>query len=134
MVQDSALSLQIAHIAALKADATLVSFVGTKVYDYVPEKSAYPYLVYHITDSDEWDTTTDNGDEHSVYVHVFDDAEGSKRARRIMQRVYELLHDVTTYPLTDHKLVNSRRVMRAMEREGQLYHGIGLFRAITEEN
>jgi hypothetical protein len=134
MAQDSALSLQIAHIAALKADATLVSFVGTKVYDYVPEKSAYPYLVYHITDSDEWDTTTDNGDEHSVYVHVFDDAEGSKRARRIMQRVYELLHDVTTYSLTDHKLVNSRRVMRAMEREGQLYHGIGLFRAITEEN
>ncbi len=134
MAQDSALSLQIAHIAALRADATLVSFVGTRVYDYVPEKSAYPYLVYHITDSDEWDTTTDNGDEHSVYVHVFDDAEGSKRARRIMQRVYELLHDVTTYPLTDHKLVNSRRVMRAMEREGQLYHGIGLFRAITEEN
>lgn len=134
MAQDSALSLQIAHIAALKADATLVSFVGTKVYDYVPEKSAYPYLVYHITDSDEWDTTTDNGDEHSVYVHVFDDAEGSKRARRIMQRVYELLHDVTTYSLTDHKLVNSRRVLRAMEREGQLYHGIGLFRAITEEN
>lgn len=134
MAQDSALSLQIAHIAALKADATLVSFVGTKVYDYVPEKSAYPYLVYHITDSDEWDTTTDNGDEHSVYVHVFDDAEGSKRARRIMQRVYELLHDVTTYSLTNHKLVNSRRVMRAMEREGQLYHGIGLFRAITEEN
>lgn len=134
MAQDSALSLQIAHIAALKADATLAPLVGTKVYDYVPEKSAYPYLVYHITDSDEWDTTTDNGDEHSVYVHVFDDAEGSKRARRIMQRVYELLHDVTTYPLTDHKLVNSRRVMRAMEREGQLYHGIGLFRAITEEN
>lgn len=134
MAQDSALSLQIAHIAALKADATLVSFVGTKVYDYVPEKSAYPYLVYHIADSDEWDTTMDNGDEHSVYVHVFDDAEGSKRARRIMQRVYELLHDVTTYSLTDHKLVNSRRIMRAMEREGQLYHGIGLFRAITEEN
>lgn len=134
MAQDSALSLQIAHIAALKADATLVSFVGTKVYDYVPEKSAYPYLVYHITDSDEWDTTMDNGDEHSVYVHVFDDAEGSKRARRIMQRVYELLHGVTTYSLTDHKLVNSRRVLRAMEREGQLYHGIGLFRAITEEN
>lgn len=134
MAQDSALSLQIAHIAALKADATLVSLVGAKVYDYVPEKSAYPYLIYHITDSDEWDTTTDNGDEHSVYVHVFDDAEGSKRARRIMQRVYELLHDVTTYSLTDHQLVNSRRVMRAMEREGQLYHGIGLFRAITEEN
>lgn len=134
MAQEAGLSLQIAHIAALRADATLQSFVGNRVYDYVPEKTAYPYLVYHITNSDEWDTTTDNGEEHSVYVHVFDDAEGSKRARQIMQRVYELLHDVTSYTLTNHRLVNSRRVMRAMEREGQLYHGIGLFRAVTEEN
>ena len=50
-----------------------------------------------------------------------------------MQRVYELLHDVTSYTMADHNLVNCRRVMRTMEREGQLYHGIGLFRAITEE-
>lgn len=130
---DAALQLQTAHIAAFKADATLGTYVGDNIFDYVPRKTDYPYIVYHITDSDEWDTTTDNGEEHAVYVHVFDDAEGSKRARQIMQRVYELLHDVTSYVMADHNLVNCRRVMRTMEREGQLYHGIGLFRAITEE-
>lgn len=133
MAEDAADQLQRQHIAALHADVTLSGFIGNKVFDYVPRKTDYPYVVYHITGSDQWDTTTDNGEEHAVYVHVFDDKEGSKRARQIMQRVYELLHDVTTYPLTDHNLVNCRRVNRTMEREGQLYHGIGLFRAITEE-
>lgn len=134
MAQEAGLSLQIAHVAILRADATLQSLIGTRVYDYVPEKTPYPYLVYHIANSDEWDTGTDNGEEHSIYIHVFDDAEGSKRTRQILQRVYELFHGVTTPVLTNHRLVNLRRVMRTVEREGQLYHGIGLFRAITEEN
>jgi hypothetical protein len=133
MSEDASAELLRVHIEALRADATLQASVGTRVYDYIPRETAYPYVVYHITESDDWDTTTDNGEEHSVYVHVWDDKEGSKRARKIMQRIYELLHDVTAYTLTDHTLVNCRRVSRTMEREGQLYHGIGLFRAVTEE-
>lgn len=133
MSEDASEQLMKAHIAALRADATIQSFCGQRVYDYIPRKNDYPYIVYHITDSDEWDTTTDNGEEHAVYLHVWDDKEGSKRARQIMQRIYELLHDVTSYSLTDHNLVNCRRVSRTIEREGQLYHGIGLFRAVTEE-
>lgn len=133
MAEDAAEQLRKAHIAALKADATIQSFVGQRVYDFVPRRTDYPYLIYHITDSDEWDTSTEDGEEHSVYVHVWDDREGAKRADQIMRRVKELLHDVTSYSLTDHNLVNCRRVSKAMEREGQLYHGIGLFRAITEE-
>jgi len=133
MAADASERLIRAHIEALRSDATIHSDVGDRIYDYVPRNTKYPYIVYHITDSDEWDTTTDNGEEHAVYVHVWDDKEGSKRARKIMQRVYELLHDVTSYSLTDHNLVNCRRVSRTMTREGQLYHGIGLFRAVTEE-
>lgn len=134
MAQDSSDQLTIAHIAALRADATLKGYVGQRVYDYVPENTAYPYLIYHITESDEWDTTSCEGEEHSVYVHVWDNKEGSKRTRLIMQRVYEVLHGITTYTLTDHNLVNCRRVSRTVEHEGQLYHGIAIFRAVTEEN
>ena len=133
MAEDASEQLMKAHVAALRADSALQSFIGERVYDYVPRRTDYPYIVYHITDSDEWDTTTDNGDEHSVYIHVWDDKEGSKRARQIMQRAYELLHDVTSYSLTDHNLVNCRRVSRTTDREGQLFHGIGIFRAVTEE-
>lgn len=133
MAEDSSLQVQTAHIAALRADATIQSFCGTRVYDYVPENTAYPYIVYHIADSDEWDTTTENGDEHSVYVHVWSDGEGSKETRQLMNRIYEMFHDNASFILTDHVMVNSRRVMRATDREGQLYHGVSLFRVVTEE-
>lgn len=132
-MEDAGLQVQIAHIAALRADATIQSFCGQRVYNFAPRETVYPYITYHIPDSDEWDTTTDNGEEHSVYIHVWDDAEGSKRTRQIMQRVYELLHDVTSYSLTDHNLVNCRRINRAVDRDGQLYHGMAVFRTVTEE-
>lgn len=133
MAEDAAEQLMKTHITALKADATISALVGNRIFDYIPRNTDYPYIIYHITDSDEWDTSTDDGEEHSVYVHVWDDKEGSKRAHQIMRAAKELLHDETSYSLTDHNLVNCRRVSKRMEREGQLYHGTTLFRAITEE-
>lgn len=133
MAEDAADQLARQHIAILRGDPQLRGLVGGRVYDYVPRHTEAPYLVYHITNSAEWDTTCFSGEEHAIYIHSWDDKEGSKRARQIMQRVFELLHDNTNLTLTDHRLVNCRRVSRAMEREGQYYHGIGLFRAITEE-
>jgi len=122
-----------AHVAALRADPTLQGLMGQRVYNYVPRKTNYPYIVYNISTSDEWDTTTDDGEEHSIYVTVWDDKEGNSRNLSIMRRVHELLHDVTSYSLTDHNLVNCRRVSASIMREGQLYQGIGIFRAVTEE-
>ena len=100
MSESSSDTLQANHIAALKADGTISSYVGSRIYDYVPRGTTHPYIVYHIPNSSEWDTDGDYGEEHDVYVHVFDDREGSKRAKNIMQRVHELLHDVTSYTLT----------------------------------
>lgn len=120
-------------IQRFKDDAAMDIFVQRRVFDYVPRDTRYPYIAVHITDSDEWDTSTDIGEEHSVYVHVWDDREGPKRVSEIMQRALEMLHGVTNFSITDHNLVNLRRVSKQVEREGQLYHGIELFRAVTEE-
>jgi hypothetical protein len=133
MAEDAADQLLAVYTVALRADATIDAFCGDRIYNFVPRKTREPYIVIHITDSDEWDTSTEDGEEHSVYIHVWDDKEGSKRVNQIMRRVKELLHDVTTFVLTDHNLVNCRRVSKQVIRDGQLYHGIGLFRAITEE-
>lgn len=134
MAESPQLAVQIAHIALLRADATIQGYVGSRVVDYIPRKSEYPYVIYQVTDDDEWDTDTDNGQEMSVYIHVWDDAEGTVRARRIMQRCYELLHNNVSTSLTDHNLVNCRRQRSFMERDGQLYHGMTIFRVVTEEN
>jgi len=134
MAEDAADQLIAAFVAAFKADATIGSTCGDRVFNYVPRRTQEPYIIVHITDSDEWDTDTDDGEEHSVYIHVWDDKEGSKRVNQIMRRVKELLHDeMASFSLTDHNLVNCRRVSKQVVRDGQLYHGIGLFRAITEE-
>ncbi len=41
----AALALQEAMVARLKADAGVRALVGARVYDRVPEKAAFPYLV-----------------------------------------------------------------------------------------
>jgi Protein of unknown function (DUF3168) len=134
MAQEAALSLQIAHIAALKGSTDIAASVGTRIFDYVPERTDYPFIVYHIPNNDDWGTTTDDGEEHRAYVHVFSDKEGAKETRIIMGKIDTLFHNVTSYTLTDHNLVNCRRVTKTVEREGQVYHGIAIYRAITEEN
>lgn len=134
MAEDSADQIMIAFVAALKADATITSFVNDDIYDYIPRGKPYPYIIVHITDSDEWDTDTDNGEEHSVYFNIWDDKEGSKRVNQILRRIHELFHNNTSYSLTDHNMVNCRRVSKRVARDGQLYHGTGLYRVVTEEN
>lgn len=133
MAQDSSDQLMKSHIAALRADAAIQADCSQRVYDYLPRNTSAPYIIYTITTSDEWDTTTDDGDQHVVQIQVWDDKEGSKRVRRIMQRIKELLHDNTSFSLTDHNLVNCRRVSRAVVREGQYYQGTITLRAVTEE-
>ena len=134
MAESAADGLTAHYVQLMKDDALMDIFVQRRVFDYVPRNTQYPYIIVHITDSDEWDTSTDNGEEHSVYIHAWDDKEGGKRVNRIMQRIFEVVHSVTnTVTITDHNVVNVRRINKRVEREGQLYHGIELFRAVTEE-
>lgn len=134
MARDAASELIKVVIETLRSDGILNASLDRRVYDYIPRKTPYPYITAHITDSEEWDTDTDNGEKHYVYVHVWDDKEGANRVDRLLRRVYELLHENVGYSLTDHNLVNMRRTMKHVEREGQLYHGMTTFRAVTEEN
>ena len=133
MAEDASDQLSQLHIAALKGDTAIGDLVGDRIFDFVPRQTPYPYIIYQISSSEEWDTSTEDGEEHSVYLNVWDDKEGAKRVNRIMRRAKELFHDETAFTLTDHNLVNCRRVSKTVDRDGQLYHGVGLFRAITEE-
>jgi hypothetical protein len=134
MTESSSDQLLITLTAAFKADAQIHNDVADRVFDHVPGRTEYPYLLTHITSSDEWDTSTEDGEEHTLFILVYDDKEGPKRVRRIMRRVKELQHDnASSYTLTDHNLVNCRRMSETVSREGQLYHGAATYRAITEE-
>lgn len=133
MTEDAALELQSKHIIALKADTALQAYIGQRVFDYIPRDTPYPYVAYFISNGEEWDHSDADGEVHSVSVHVYSDHEGTKEVRKILQVVHELLQDNTTHILTDHNLVNVRRTNKDVVQEDQVYHGIGQYRAVTEE-
>lgn len=133
MAEDSALELQKAHIALLKGDAGLQALIGQRVFDYVARNTTYPYIRYFNEGASEWDHSDADGETHLIQIHAFSDAEGSLEVRKILRVAHELIQGVTTLSLTDHNLVNCRRTGSDVFREGQVYHGIGLYRAVTEE-
>lgn len=129
------IALQSAVIARLRADASLTTALGgaNKVFDYVPQRTAYPYVIYYETDRFEQDTSSGRSNEHIVSIHVFSDKEGSKQVQAILQLCDELLQDYTT-ALIDHRLVNFKFVSADQVKEDQVYHAIAQYRAYTEES
>lgn len=139
---DPALELQKSIRGVLVADSTLASLMGgaVKFFDYVPERESLPYIEYREGSTAEWDvdetgSATGFGREHTLTINVWSGYEGVKELRGILRRVYDLLQNNTSLSLVDHNLVNLRFMFDDVVREpdGQSYHGISQFRAITEE-
>lgn len=133
--QSPTISLQSALITRLRANAALTTALGAsgKVFDYVPQRTAYPYVVYYETDRFEQDTASGRASEHIISVHAFSDKEGSKEVQAILQLCDELLQDYAPVALTDHRLVNLKFVSSDQVKEDQVYHAIAQYRALTEE-
>lgn len=129
--------VQRAVITLLRSSASLASAMGQatpEVYDYVPETAMFPHVVYQLSDSPEYDTTTETGFECNFEVHVWSQAEGKLESHKIMEVIYQLLHNNNTLSLTGYTLCNMRfqtsRVLR--DPDGQTYHGVMQFRSVIE--
>lgn len=142
MSNDPTIELQKAIRSVIKADATLATLMGGTVrfYDHVPERTDQPYIEYREGSTAAWDTSesgssTGFGKEHTISINVWSDYEGTKQMRQILRRVYDLLQNNTSMVLSGHKLVNLRFMFDDIvpEPDGQSYHGISQYRAITEE-
>lgn len=81
----------------LTADATLMTAVGSRVYQHVPDSTAYPYI--HIGETFETKDATFEADGRSVlvWIHVWSDYTGEKEAWTITGLVGDLLDE---YALT----------------------------------
>ena len=135
--------LQKAINALLTADATLATLLGgtVRLYDAVPENAELPYIEFGGAGILEWgtdpaDDRSGDGEEHTLTFHVWSSYEGKKEVSLVQRRMHELLHDKTSLDLDGHTLVNLRFLMSDTVRDpdGQAFHGISQFRAVTEEN
>lgn len=89
-------AFQKAVIAALKADAGVAAFVGSRVYDMAPAAEDYPYISLGpsstVPDNDE----CIEGREETVQIDVWDRSDGLMHpCRAITDAVYAALHEIT---------------------------------------
>lgn len=130
----AAFELQTAIYAALLADAGVTAALGGAfVYDAVPRAAAYPYVTFGQTAANDWSTGTEDGEEHTVTLHVWSRAAGRRETQSIIAAVRTGL-DNADLALPGHHLVNLQHEFSEARRdvEGEAYRGLVRFRAVTE--
>ena len=130
----AAWALQQSIFAALAGDAALTGLLGANhIYDDVPQGTRLPYITVGPATSRDWSTSTDDGTEHTLVLHVWSSARGKKETQEIIAGVRSVLHD-QPLALTGHRLINLRHEASDIRRnrEGETLHGIVRFRAVTE--
>lgn len=126
--------LQKALHSTLVADSAVLTALGAaRIWDHVPRGASFPYVAIGASTDRDWSTGSDNGTEHIITLHVWSRAPGRNETENIAAAIRLALHD---QPLTldGHRLVNIRHELTETRRdlEGEHYHGILRFRAVTE--
>lgn len=127
-------ALQKALFSKLTADAAVTAALGgPRIYDDVPNRTEFPYLTFGQTTERDWSTGTEPGHEHVVTLHVWSRARGRKETDDVMAAAQAALHDAAL-TMTDHRLINLRHEFSDARREpdGETYHGVARYRAVTE--
>lgn len=127
-------ALQKALFQTLSSDGAVVAALGgARVYDDVPKRAEFPYLTFGQTTERDWSTATEPGHEHIVTLHVWSRGRGRREADEILALAGAALHD---QPLTleGFRLINLRHEFSDARRDpdGETFHGIARFRAVTE--
>jgi len=131
---DAALAVQTALYGALSTDAALTALLGgARIFDHVPVKAAYPYVVVG-----PWRTTEPASfgaglREHRFALTVFAHARGRKTSRAITAEVRRVLDGADLAP-ADHALISLSLLSTETAREQRpaIYRTTLQWRAVTE--
>lgn len=126
--------LQRSVFIALTSSAPLTALLGgPHVYDDVPRHAAFPYVTIGQSTVRDWSTGGELGHEHILTLHVWSRAAGRKETYEIISALEATLHDASL-ALSQHRLVNLRHEVSDARRDpdGETYHGVVRYRAVTE--
>jgi hypothetical protein len=125
--------LQAIH-QTLANDAALAAIVGADgIRDRLQPRAKLPCVVFGETETRDFSTATEAGEEHLLVLEVWSEAEGRRQAQEIAGLVHGLLHDVALM-LEGAVLVNLQQVSTRTRREPKtkFYLAEMRFRAVTE--
>ena len=135
MTADSQWPLQQGLHAALSGDAALQALLGdpARIFDQVPQDSAFPYLVIGEDTTGPFDTKTESGMEHRLTIHSWSRYRGLKETKQLMAAVTAAL-DGAGLSVSGHELVLIRQEFGAtfLDPDGLTRHGVQRFRALTQ--
>jgi hypothetical protein len=126
--------LQKAAYQSLAADAALIGLLGgERLYDHVPQSSAFPYVAIDQMRINDWSTGSERGSEHVLMLHIWSRYDGKREAYEIADAIRNRLDDAEL-TLDDNRLVNLMHQYSDLKRDpdGQTCHAIMRFRAVTE--
>lgn len=142
MASEAALELQKAITIRLNATTEVTALVGAPVpiFDHVPENQAMPFIAFGDHRADEFDVTPTElsegyGEDHRIILHVWSAYEGKAECIKITGAIKRALRD-QPLALTDNHCAIIRHLSAdyMQDADGQAFHGVLVFRAITEEN
>ncbi len=132
----SSQELQSSIFKVLAADTTLVENLGgLKLFERMPERAQYPYVVLGRQTISDWSTSTEDGEAIVFFVHVWSRAKNYDQSSMLQDRIKYLLTE-TLSDLPTQKLIHLRFQLAETRRDrlnGHL-HSIMRFRAVIEPN
>ncbi len=124
-------ALQSSIYTALNVSA-ITTTLACGVYDEVVEGNSYPFITLGEETAIDYSTNNLVGAETTINIHIWSRYKGSKQTKQIMDKVHDLLHDVSL-TVSGVNLINLRfeysDIMR--DPDGITRHGVMRFRAIT---
>ncbi len=128
-------ALQQAVFATLCVSDAVKEIAGDppRVFDAVPRRAVFPYIVVGDDSEANWDTATDAGSEHTLSVQVWSRAGGRKEIKLAAEAVRGSL-DGASLTLDGHTLVDLRYLAAdfARQNDGETFRATLRFRAVTE--
>lgn len=127
-------ALQRSIYQVLAGSSELTALLGCEhIYSNPPPAAQLPYITLGQTVNLDWSTGTEDGNEHSLTLHVWSRADSAIEVHEIIQVVRMLLHN-QPLELENHYLVNLRHEFTEarIDPDGETMHGIVRYRAVTE--
>ena len=124
-------ALQSSIYTALNVSA-ITSTLSCGVYDEVVEGNSYPFITLGEETAIDYSTNNLVGAETTINIHVWSRYKGSKETKEILDKIHDLLHDVSL-TVSGVNLINLRFEFSDIMRDpdGITRHGVMRFRAIT---
>jgi hypothetical protein len=106
---------------------------GDGIYTNPPPAVEFPFITIGQSVNLDWSTGTEDGNEHSLTLHIWSRVDSALEVHEITQVLRDLLHDQALM-LDDHYLINLRHEFSQarIDPDGETLHGIVRYRAVTE--